>query len=321
MPNAKMRQVLIIIVLTTCTFFTRGQNLVPNPSFELHSNCPSAGSQINYSNNWYNGNGASVDYFNSCATNSSFSVPLNSWGTQIAHSGNAYAGLTPFGAIPGPSAREYLQVQLTDSLIKDYIYCASFFVSLTDASNTAITEFGMYVSNIPTSSSNYLPLPFNPQIISPSSAYLSDQTNWMEITGTYIAQGGEKYIIIGNFKDDISTDTLHWGIFSPVCYYFIDDVSLTLCDSSASVKGYYENALVKIFPNPFTHKTTLQFDNSKKENCTLLVYNIHGQVVRTITKITKDQVEIERLNLVSGLYYYQLHTDKQVVATGKLMIE
>ena len=82
----------------------------------------------------------------------------------------------------------------------------------------------------------------------------------------------------------------------------------------------FNNAFV-LYPNPFTTKTTLQFDNPKNENCTLTIYNMQGQTVRTITNITTGKVEIERQNMMSGLYFFQLHTDIQIIVTGKLAIE
>lgn len=94
----------------------------------------------------------------------------------------------------------------------------------------------------------------------------------------------------------------------------------TNCELITSVNSG-ENILfqINVFPNPFTNKTTLQFDNSKKENFTLTIYNLQGQVVLTIANITNDNIEIERQNLMSGLYFFHLRTDKRVTS-GKLMV-
>lgn len=82
----------------------------------------------------------------------------------------------------------------------------------------------------------------------------------------------------------------------------------------------------ELFPNPANQTATLAFDNpiaigSKKENCTLTLYDIQGQLVQTITNITTNKVTIETKNLTSGLYFLQLRTEKQIIATGKLTIE
>lgn len=83
----------------------------------------------------------------------------------------------------------------------------------------------------------------------------------------------------------------------------------------------FNNNNFVVYPNPSSELAVIKFNNTLKENCTLIVSTMQGQVVRTITNITQEKVEIERQNLVSGLYYFQLRTDKRVVATGKLIIE
>jgi hypothetical protein len=77
----------------------------------------------------------------------------------------------------------------------------------------------------------------------------------------------------------------------------------------------------KLYPNPTTQFATLEFDNSKKENCILTLYNSIGQLVRTINDITSDKVIIERQSLTSGLYFFRLDNGKQTIAKGKLIIE
>ena len=78
---------------------------------------------------------------------------------------------------------------------------------------------------------------------------------------------------------------------------------------------------VSASPNPFNQFTILKFNNSNKKNCTLTLYDLRGQVVRTINNIITDKVEIERQSLASGLYFFQLRTDEQIIANGKLTIE
>jgi polyhydroxybutyrate depolymerase len=78
---------------------------------------------------------------------------------------------------------------------------------------------------------------------------------------------------------------------------------------------------IKIYPNPAFQFVTLEFDNAIKDNCTLTLYNTQGQLVQTIMDITTNKVEIQIKNLVSGLYFLHLRTDRQLIATGKLTIE
>jgi hypothetical protein len=57
---------------------------------------------------------------------------------------------------------------------------------------------------------------------------LGDMINWTEIRGSFTANGTEKYITLGNFKDNASSDTVNivpWGGTINVGY-FVDDVSV-----------------------------------------------------------------------------------------------
>ena len=52
---------------------------------------------------------------------------------------------------------------------------------------------------------------------------------WFKISGKYQAEGGEKYITIGNFEPNVKKDMVRMNIFKlgfKEAYYFIDDISL-----------------------------------------------------------------------------------------------
>ncbi len=65
----------------------------------------------------------------------------------------------------------------------------------------------------------------------------------------------------------------------------------------------------------------LEFKNPKKENHTLKLYDVQGRIERTITNIKSNQVIINKDNLINGLYFFQLSTDKRTSITGKLIVE
>jgi glucose/arabinose dehydrogenase len=76
-----------------------------------------------------------------------------------------------------------------------------------------------------------------------------------------------------------------------------------------------------IYPNPFNKSTTLKFENSNNVNYTVTLYNVFGQIVKTILNVNTNKIEIERSNLPNGLYFIELRTDLNIYATGKLVIE
>jgi hypothetical protein len=73
--------------------YCEAQNLVPDPSFEIYSNCPQGSNQLDYASSWFNPSLTSPDYFNACDTIGEVSTPYNWWGFQIPRTGAAYAGI------------------------------------------------------------------------------------------------------------------------------------------------------------------------------------------------------------------------------------
>jgi hypothetical protein len=103
----------------------------------------------------------------------------------------------------------------------------SFWVSWGDSSQYAIDGMGAYFSQ------NYIScngcrFPYNPQVQNPAGHILNDGSQWEVIQGSFVAQDGEAYITIGNFKNDAASnvqlvDPNHYFIVS---YYFVDNISV-----------------------------------------------------------------------------------------------
>lgn len=77
--------------------------------------------------------------------------------------------------------------------------------------------------------------------------------------------------------------------------------------------------IISVYPNPFNSSATIQF-NSTINNAELNVYNLYGQKIKTMNCISGDQMKIERENLNSGIYLYELKQDSKNISTGKLII-
>ena len=104
------------------------------------------------------------------------------------------------------------------------------------------------------------------------------------------------------------------------CHYDKGCKTIVVTKESA-ITDHSDNNIASIYPNPFTKKTTIEFKNPKNENYTLKLYDSQGRIVQTITDITTSQVIIEKDNLTNGLYFFQLRTDKEICATGKLIVK
>ncbi len=79
-------------------------------------------------------------------------------------------------------------------------------------------------------------------------------------------------------------------------------------------------ANVKLYPNPFDQSATLTFTNPEKHMCTLLVTEVTGKKVTSLSS-NGEQFLIEKGALAGGIYFYQLtNTVSKNSFTGKFII-
>jgi PKD repeat protein len=77
----------------------------------------------------------------------------------------------------------------------------------------------------------------------------------------------------------------------------------------------------QIYPNPFSVQTKLKFDNPDNSTHQLILSTMTGEIVRTIDNIHSSEVQIERSNLPSGIYFFQLYSKSRRIASGKIIIQ
>lgn len=309
---------LILSVLVLLPKVNLGQeNLVNNPSFEAHNGCPEGltddWSKVQY---WYNANGGTPDYFHLCGADAPSGsalagVPLNNRGQQWPVSGNAYMGF--YGVqIGNQQWREYLQAELTKPLYFRFRYVVSFYVSLSESSQLAISTIGAHLSEQPPSSSDMLVLDLEPQILPHPLQPITDTTNWVLVTDTFRSMhGGERFITIGNFFSNEQSDTL---LFNPNpnppsgnyrAYYYIDDVSVVALDSvpnSVSELEEEDNGF-SVYPNPSNGVVTIEYDLETDEPLTVQVYDLSGRSVYSASLNGEDaKAEVLLNGVPSGLY-------------------
>lgn len=323
-------QSLIVLIFFFATLSLSAQvNLVPNPSFEEHISCPNMSSQLYKATPWVNPTGASPDYFNSCATTSGWDVPSNAAGNQEAIEGNAYVGIFGFSLF-NSNLREYIQIALSDSLIKGIPYKISFFVSLGDDERYSVNTLGAYLSKEQISRNDYLRFEYIPQIINNSNNPLTNKEMWMLVTDTFISNdGGEKYITIGNFNDDADSDTLYHfsGDTSAIyAYYFIDNVSVISLDTTTAIPET-EKPKLKIFPNPASNQITIEQLGVSGNQLSVEVYDALGRLVFA-SPLTPLQGErgtnravIDVSGFSKGVYLLRVKEKEEVVFWEKLIIE
>ena len=84
--------------------------------------------------------------------------------------------------------------------------------------------------------------------------------------------------------------------------------------------NYSANDL-NIYPNPSKNFTTIEFSNPKYEKYTINIYNDMGQIVKSIKNIHKEKFKINTQNLNTGIYYFEIRNEKQIITTKKILIK
>lgn len=236
------------------------RNMVPNSSFESIKACPVTMNQVKLCERWFPFGTAdpSPDLFHSCAEEGLMSVPSNIFGQQEAHSGGSYIGLIAYltsksgkGWRVPANHREYAMVQLTKPLVKGNSYYAEMWVSLAENCEFSINSLGMmFTEDLP--GFNWMAMDlgyYKPQVQSDPSVLLANVGEWVKVSGTFVANGNELALTIGNFTADKNIQIKKTGrkyafgvdkripkqLRPMIAYYFIDDVKVTPVDPNEPI--------------------------------------------------------------------------------------
>lgn len=271
MCRAVLIQTIYIMRLTFTLVFSAvllavviGQNLVPNPSFEEYSYCPSLLNDMGAVDFWFDHRG-SCDYFHVCGTaQDTTTVPLNMPGYQFPATGDAYLGLSSYSDDDGNPfyAREWVAARLLEPTITGQRYYVSFKVSLTlwerfpeVANRFASDHFGVTLTNDTVYQGDFHSVP-NAALFY-SDSMVTDTSGWTTLTGSFISDSVYHFISVGNFFDDIVTNAVVVNVAgnSTLSYYYLDDLCLSTNPEDCGVLNEVpSNELdgLLVFPNPFT---------------------------------------------------------------------
>jgi OOP family OmpA-OmpF porin len=304
-------------------------NLVPNGDFEQYNHCPEDAGQWYSAIHWSNANGSSPDYYHSCAPPLIFppdtfphvGTPINIFGYQTPYSGNAYMGLYAM-QLPDVSGREYIQVELTDSLIYSIRYMVSFYASLAEGSRYALSTLGAHLSKEPLISNSFSVFDVEPQILNDPLYPIVDTIEWTLITDTFLSRfGGERYLTIGNFHIDAQSDTLFFNSNPPMgnrfAYYYIDDVSVIALDSIPDNIEGQEQLSFSVWPNPASDVLHIQ---SRMPFARLRLLDISGRAVLSENMVT-DRHTLQLAGIPPGLYLLEATDTEGRSAVRKVVVQ
>lgn len=324
-------------------FVTKAQvNLVPNYSFEDTVSTQSCQSfmTINKAAPWYRPCNCSPDYVNICANSYTLNYPANStipqtcYGHQYPRTGNAMVGIGTYIVYTVNDSinyySEYVAVKLTDTLKAGVCYYGEFYAVLGDICEYNTNRLGMYLSqNTFTTTNGNFNNNIECQVQFDTTQYFTDTLNWVKISSTFTAQGGETHLTIGSFKDgthvkkigstsgfntlcNITGDTHH------LTYFYIDDVSLYECNQQ-SVKEINNKYHFKLYPNPSNEAITIVIDIGSNEQNSISIYNQLGELVKHQSlKNGNTKIDVSELN--SGTYFYSIKLNDALIKNDKLII-
>jgi outer membrane protein OmpA-like peptidoglycan-associated protein len=233
------KKYFVLLVAIVLTHFCVAQNLVPNHSFEKAWTCPQFYTTDPVKElvpDWKNPNKGTPDYYHLCS-DSIMGVPENFAGYAYPLKGSGYIGLIlreTFDTCTQRSgvSREYVQAKLTEPLMKEQLYCVRLNYMLASRSLFAVDALGITITRNKIAAKDAGQIIQKPQVTNIPGHIMDNNTEWVELSGTYRARGGEQYFSIGNFWDnDLTrfvriTDTTLCDTNFVYAYYFIDDVWL-----------------------------------------------------------------------------------------------
>ncbi len=334
----KILIVYIIVIFVLSSKLIAQYNYVPNYSFEQYDTCPNGRSYLTPScDNWFSpiskmqiipqnfslNNWGSSDYFNSCST-ADVQVPSNSLGYQQAKIGKAYSGifiLYNSNTIIN-DFKEYIEVPLKKNLTKDKTYCLEFYYSIAERfcsnpNNYYPIKLGALLTDTIVSRLSGINtqqpqnIYANPQI-SQQLPQIIDTINWIKVSGSFIAKGGEHYLTIGNFQH---TDTLT----DKNVYVYIDVVKLYYCGPDTTPHPTDSMIIPNIFtPNGDSFNDKFEYKYQKQWEFETQIFNRWGNLVFDNKNSENWDGTYQGKPVTSGVYFYIIKA--LAIKTGEIRI-
>ena len=230
--HTKIGFCISVLFLLQKSAFSQSVNYVSNPGFE-NSWIMQSGSSVDACQNWEAIDSLKPGYY---VLSVAFgNAPYSSFGFQQPRTGKNFI-LSQFYCTNCP--RWNPRNRLKQPLKPNTAYCAKYYVVNTNNNRVAIDSYGLYVGNsdLDTITKCNIPLTYlTPQVENAVGNVITDTLKWTPISGTFVAQGGEKYLVLGNFKSNAATNTI---LINPTLQVmsndvYIDDVSLIELDLPA----------------------------------------------------------------------------------------
>jgi hypothetical protein len=119
------------------------------------------------------------------------------------------------------------------------------------------------------------------------------------------------------------------GIFADIVFtlkdYAYDSIpsQQIFFDLTTGVNEIQSVSNFSIFPNPFSHSTSIKFNLLKSEKVSIKIFDLNGRLIKTLADNTfeegEHQVELNADEVNPGIYFLQIQTG-QFSKTEKLIV-
>ena len=234
----KMKKILLSCLSLSLMFnlsIAQSDDLIENGSFEdTQGRIKKAGS-VSIAVGWSSPTKTNADLYSDLAP-ANLKVPENQNGREDAYDGSNYVGFSAF-SYGNKEPRTYVSTKLKLPMRKGQKYCVKFYVSLAEGSkyacNNIAANFSKKQYNIETDKNIF----GESHVVQKHNKVFDALFGWNEVCGTYIAEGGERFLTIGNFSTDGETENIRVkkpadfrGQQTIRAYYYVDYVSVVLID-------------------------------------------------------------------------------------------
>jgi hypothetical protein len=309
------------------------QNLVPNGGFEEYDWDCDFGVIYSNLNDWRSLNCGNTPGFAHVCNNdmgNGSGVPQGGLGYQQAHGGDGFMMTIPMftdalSGVPDANPRLYANVDFTQPLQADHLYCLRFWMNLADSTCYKVDRFHARVGyGVPTLCTS-ADTAWDTNATATFDISTVDSSSWHLLEAEFVANGGETNLTLGCFQmiDEVSATFIadHIGIHGSLfAGYFIDDVEVMACQV-----GIPETAALSfsLFPDPADAHTLLQFEGTS--NAMLRLLNSLGQDVTPPNwprnLISAGQHTLDTSELPSGQYVVQLVSKHGNTGVRRLIVQ
>ncbi len=301
-------------LLAALTQVSKAQNLVPNPSFEDTISCPQFYGDIDAACEYWSIFKGSPDYMHSCNPIIEADLVIS----KEPHTGEAYAGFINYGITTPDFGREHIGIELTSPLTIGETYFVSYFVSMayvpsicniaTNNIGALFTTYSYYDLWTEFPNLNYSHINEN--------SIISD-TGWVKVSGSFVADSAYTYMVIGNFYDDVYTDTLNlpFTVAQQRAYYCVDDVCVTTdslynetWQGIVSVQENIKTTGIICYPNPANNFLNVKSDFPISS---IEMFNYLGQRVLFMDKPNGHLLTIPIDQYAAGYYILRVSSSNK----------